>query len=195
MKFSNLCSLLLLFSALLIGGCYLGSITDFSESDIAGKPNLMYNPDFELGEYEAAGFPQHWVSLDSQPGDIVWDNAVAQQGEKSLRIEAERKINLVSEAFSLDPIGVYYARIYAKSQHKLAQNVRIKFITFDRNGKQLDKFSKTIMVSNEWIPVNITTGFFKSGAVYGRIIISVDSRAGDSIWLDNAGCYKVYEIK
>jgi hypothetical protein len=180
---------------MLIGGCYLGSISDFSESDIAGKVNLLHNPGFELGEYAAENFPQNWVSLDFQPNEIIWDNEFAQQAERSLRIEAGRKISLVSEAFSIDPIGVYYARIYAKTANKLSQNVRIKFVTFNKNGKQLDKFSESMMVSDEWIPVNITTGFFKSGAVFGRIIITVDSRAGDPLWLDNAGCYKVYEIK
>ncbi len=179
----------------IISSCFYGSISDFSEEDINGQKNELYNPSFEEGEYAAVNMPTGWVALDAKPHDIVWDNEFAKDGGKSLRIDANKKIVLVSEAFSLKPNNVYYSRVFARTQDEFTQNVSISFVTFNKNGKKLDKFSITHQVGNKWEPVNITTGFFKGSAVFGRVVITVNTRSGHPVWLDQTGSYMVYEIK
>jgi hypothetical protein len=179
----------------MVSSCFYGSISDFSEADIKGKENELYNPDFEEGEYSAETIPEGWVALDAKPNDIIWDNQFAKDDGKSLRIDTDKKVVLVSEAFSLKPNNVYYSRVFARTKDEFTQNVSISVVTFNKNGKKLDKYSVTHQVADKWKPVNITTGFFKGSAVFGRVIITVNTSKGHPVWLDQAGSYLVYEIK
>lgn len=195
-KFTRAFSLILLTAITLgLASCYFGSISDFSEIDIVGLPNELYNPSLELGDYQSEFLPSGWLSLDSKPGDLIWDNEIFRDEKKSIRVQSGRKVSIISEAFNINPTHVYYSRIFAKSKDKSSSPVTISFVAFDKKGKKVDKFSNTLFISDSWKPVNITTGFFKGSAVFGRLVITVDSKKVNPIWLDEAGCYKVYEIK
>jgi len=178
----------------IIAGCYYGSISDFSETDIVGLENGLHNPSFEDGEYAPDHLPSGWISLDAKAGELVWDNSVSKDQARSLRVEEDGKVALVSEAFDIKPSNVYYSRVFTKGD-RISQKVTISFVTFNKNGKKLDKFSESHNVLGEWIPVSITTGFFDGAAVFGRLIITIDSKSGYNLWLDDAGSYVVYEIK
>ncbi|MCK4957232.1 MAG: hypothetical protein KAS49_06310 [Candidatus Cloacimonetes bacterium] len=185
----------LLLVAFMLSSCFLGSISDFSEKDIRDNENEIYNCSFEQGEYGINNFPDGWFSLDSKEGEIVWENTVSQDGNKSIKINGKHDASIISEAFNINPAGVYYSRCFAKTKDNLALPVRISFIAFNKNGKKVGKFSRTTVVSDKWIPVNITTGFFNGSAVFGRLVITVKAQKDYPVWLDNVGNFKVYEIK
>lgn len=180
---------------ILLSSCYFGSISDFSEADIHDNKNEVFNSGFELGEYSSDTYPEDWISLDANENNIFWDNSISHSGEKSLKIDTNKKVNIVSEAFNIDPLGVYYSRSFIKSKDNLAQSVTISFIAFNKNGVKVDKFSNTILVSDEWSIINLTTGFYHADAVFGRIVLTVKTKKDHPIWLDDVVSYKVYKIK
>ena len=179
-----------------LSSCFFGTVMDFSEKDINGKENEVYNASFENGEYDPDEIPVGWSLLDNKSGYILWDNEVSRTGLKSLRIQNPKdKINIISDAFQIDADHVYYSRFFVKTNYDSNQLITIRFLAFDANGNRVSKFSENDLPKQDWTQIDITSGFLKSTARFGRIIISIPKKPDKIYWLDDIESYAVYRIQ
>jgi hypothetical protein len=182
--------------ALITAGCFFGSIIDFSEQDIKGKENEVFNSSFEEGEFEVDRIPLGWNVLNDLKNTISSDTEVFNSGKRSFKISHPKKrITLISESFPIDPEGVYYSRCSLKTNYKSNHAVEILFVAFDAKGKQVNKYKAKGYPDENWSKVMMTTGFFKSNARFGRIIISFPNRQDKIFWLDDVESYMMYQIQ
>ncbi|OPX26465.1 MAG: hypothetical protein B1H06_05645 [Candidatus Cloacimonas sp. 4484_143] len=179
-----------------LSSCFLGTVMDFSEKDINGKENEVYNASFENGEYSPDKMPDGWSLLDNKLDHILWDNEISRTGLKSLKVQhPKNKINLISDAFPIDANYVYYSRFFVKTNYDSNQLITIRFLAFDVNGNRVSKFSENDIPKQDWTQIDITSGFLKSTARFGRIIISIPKKSDKIYWLDNIESYAVYKIQ
>ena len=179
-----------------LSSCFLGTVMDFSEKDINGKENEVYNTSFENGEFASNEVPDGWSLLDNKSDYIVWDNEISRTGLKSLKVQhPKNKINLISDAFPIDANYVYYSRFFVKTNYDSNQLITIRFLAFDVNGNRVSKFSENDIPKQNWTQIDITSGFLKSTARFGRIIISIPKKSDKIYWLDDIESYAVYKIQ
>ena len=179
-----------------LSSCFFGTVMDFSEKDINGKENEVYNASFENGEYDPDEMPDGWSLLEDKSDNILWDNEISRTGLKSLKIQhPKNKINLISDAFSIDADYVYYSRFFVKTNYDSNQLITIRFLAFDANGNRVSKFSENELPKQDWTQIDITSGFLKSTARFGRIIVSIPKKPDKIYWLDDIESYAVYKIQ
>lgn len=187
---------LLLILLVIISSCFFGSIMNFSEKDIVGKENVVFNPSFENGEFEANSMPEDWMVLNKPENQIFWDDNYRHSGGKSLKIQYPKsKINIISDAFPIDAEAVYYSRCFVKSSYQSNHPVTIRFLAFNSKGKRVNKFSSKGYPGEDWTQIDLTSGFLKSTARFGRIIISIPKKPDKIFWLDDIDSYNVYKIQ
>lgn len=181
---------------IILSGCFFGSVMNFSEKDIKGKENEVYNTSFEDGEYSSNKLPDGWSLLKSDSDYIFWDNETSRTGAKCLKVEhLKDKINIISDAFPIDADYIYYSRFFVRTNYDSNHLITIRFIAFDTKGNKVSKFSENGLPKKEWTQIDITSGFLKSTARFGRIIISIPSKSDKIYWLDDIESYAVYRIQ
>ena len=179
-----------------LSSCFLGSVMDFSEKDIKGKENEVYNSSFESGEYDQYKLPDGWFLLEDTFDYVSWDNENPHTGSNSLRVQhPSDNINIISDAFQIDADYVYYSRFFVKTNYNSNQSITIRFLAFDSKGKRVSKFSENGLPKQDWTQIDITSGFLKSTARFGRIIISIPKKSDKIYWLDDIESYAVYRIQ
>jgi len=180
----------------LLSSCFIGTVMNFSEKDIKGKENEVYNSSFENGDYDPDRLPDGWSLLDDKSNNILWDEDISCTGLKSLKIyNPKKKINLISDAFPIDADYVYYSRFFVKTNYDSNHLITIRFLAFDANGNRVSKFSENDLPKQDWTQIDLTSGFLKSTARFGRIIISIPKKSDKIYWLDNIESYAVYRIQ
>ena len=182
--------------AVLLSSCFIGTVMNFSEKDIKGKENEVYNSSFENGDYDPDRLPDGWSLLDDKSNNILWDDEISCTGLKSLKIyNPKKKINLISDAFPIDADYVYYSRFFVKTNYDSNHLITIRFLAFDANGNRVSKFSENDLPKQDWTQIDLTSGFLKSTARFGRIIISIPRKSDKIYWLDDIESYAVYRIQ
>ena len=185
------------FSIIMFTGCFFGSTLNFSEKDAEGKENLVFNPDFEGGEYNYNEVPLGWMVLNkTKPEAVVtWDSEIAHSGEKSVCVSIENsEVSLISEAFDINFQFAYYNRLFLMSDKWTGEGITCYFVTFDENGKIRNEISQKTSLQTEWSKLEFSTGFFKKEAKYARIVINFDIKGKRKIWVDNVGSFNVYQF-
>ncbi|MDP8203053.1 MAG: hypothetical protein P9L95_00820 [Candidatus Tenebribacter mawsonii] len=181
---------------IILSSCFFGSVMNFSEKDIKSNENEVFNTSFESGDYDSQKLPESWFLLEDTSDYITWDNENPHTGSKSLKVEYPKdKINIISDAFPVDADQVYYSRLFVKTNYNSNQSITIRFLAFDAKGKRVSKFSKTGLPKQDWTQIDITSGFLKSTARFGRIIISIPIKSDKIYWLDDIESYAVYRIQ
>ena len=181
---------------IVLSSCFFGSVMDFSEKDIKDNENEVFNTSFEIGEYDPQKLPDGWFLLEETSEYITWDNKNPYTGSKSLKVEYPKdKINIISDAFPIDADQVYYSRLFVKTNYNSNQSITIRFLAFDSKGKRVSKFSNNGLPKQDWTQIDITSGFLKSTARFGRIIISIPRKSDKIYWFDNIESYAVYRIQ
>ncbi|MDP8268859.1 MAG: hypothetical protein P9L97_09045 [Candidatus Tenebribacter davisii] len=179
-----------------LSSCFFGSVMDFSEKDIKDKKNEVFNTSFEIGDYDLHKLPDGWYLLEDTSKYILWDNETSKTGSKCLKIENPKdKINIISDSFPIDADHVYYSRLFMKTNYNSNQSITIRFLAFDEKGKRVSKFSEHGLPRQDWTQIDITSGFLKSTARFGRIIISIPRKSDKIYWLDDIESYAVYRIQ
>ena len=182
--------------SIIISGCVFGSISNFSEKDIKDAENVVFNSSFELGNTDETKVPEGWMVLDELENTVSWDKNTAFGGEKCLKIShAKTKVSIISDAFPIDPASVYFTKCMMKSNYKSNHAVTFRFLAFDSKGKQVNKFSEKYYPETDWATMGLTTGFFKTSARFGRIVISFPSKSDKVFWVDDLESYSVYRIQ
>lgn len=187
---------ILIFLVLIVAGCFSGFVMNFSEDDIKNEENIIQNSGFEEGNYNYTALPEKWIIMDKPDKTIFWDKDVFHNGEKSLKINnPAKKINIVSDSFSIDPGAVYFVKAYIKSDRVTSKQIILNFIVFDKEGKKLNQFKKAFYPTADWTPIKLTAGFFKSGAKFARVIISVPRKRDGTFWIDDVNTYNIHSFK
>ena len=177
-------------------GCFFGSLSQFSDEEIAGKENLIPNSGFEEGTYNYDILPEHWLIVNKPHFEIFWDRTNGFAGEKSLKIQSpSEEINLFSDAFNIDPGAIYYSRCFVKSNRQNAAPVTLYFLAFNLEGKKVNRFSSKIIPKQEWTEINLSSGFLKGDALFGRVVISFPKSKDVTYWIDNVETYEVYKLR
>ncbi len=178
-------------------GCFFGSTLEFSEKDAEGKENLVFNADFEGGDFKYDEVPLGWMILHKTKPEavITWDNNVAYSGEKSACITVDNsEVSLISEAFDINFQYAYYNRLFMKSDKWIGDGITCYFVTFDDKGKIRNEISQKTSLQTEWSKLEFSTGFFKKEAKYARIVINFDVKGKRKIWVDDVGSFNVYQF-
>jgi len=180
----------------ILSSCFFGSVMNFSEKDINGKKNEVYNSSFEKGEFNPNILPEGWSLLKEASDYISWDNELSRTGSNCIKVEhSEDKINIVSDAFPIAADQIYYSRFFVKANYNSNHLITIRFVAFDANGKRVSKFSENGLPQKDWTQIDITSGFLKSTARFGRVIISIPSKSDKIYWIDDVESYAVYRIQ
>lgn len=191
-----LMALLMLF----ISSCFVSSSLAYSESQTQDVPNLLFNPSFNPYSLDPATALRGWT-LDSDPsgsplGKVVIDTGTALEGKTSIRVDAsERAVILISDSFKVIRYGGYYIRVGTRSTSSEMPEVTLRFITFKDNGKIYNRFRKKIKTDPEWTKSSISAGFLKPGVSFGRVAILIPPFKDGSVWIDDAGCWKVHHFR
>ena len=180
---------------ILLIGCGVGFVVDFREQNIDFEENMIVNSGFEKGNYYNDNLPENWFVLEKTNGRIFWDNEIALNGKKSLRIQnPDQKISILSDAFSINSQAVYLCKAYIKNANVSTNPVIISFYAFDKNGKKVNKFSQKVYTHKKWTELKLTSGFLKSGAKYGRVKITIPHERKNTFWLDDVGCFYIHSF-
>lgn len=183
---------------LILSSCFVGSSLIFFESDTVGKTNLVRNHGFNTNELAEQSLPQGWTLMNAStrvPESIAVDYTESIEGDNSLRIDASpNAVMIVSEAFPVRRYGGYYVRVKLRSDHLLNQKVQLHFITFNPNGKTLNRFKSKLRPQTEWKNLLLSAGFIREGARFGRVAILIPPFAQGSIWIDDAGAWEVHSF-
>ncbi len=181
---------------IILSSCFFGSVMNFSEKDIIGKKNEVYNSSFENGEFNPNILPEGWSLLDEASDYVAWNSEISRSGSKCIKVEhSEDKINIVSDAFPIDADQIYYSQFFVKANYNSNHLITIRFVAFDTNGKRVSKFSENGLPNTEWTQIDITSGFLKSTARFGRVIISIPRKSDKIYWIDDIESYAVYRIQ
>jgi len=181
---------------IILSSCFFGSVMNFSEKDINGKINEVYNSSLENGEFNQNILPEGWSLLENGSDYVEWNSDLSRTGSKCLKVEhSENRINIISDAFPIDADQIYYSRFFVKTNYNSNHLITIRFVAFDTNGKRVSKFSENGLPKSDWTQIEITSGFLKSTARFGRIIISIPSKSDKIYWIDDIESYAVYKIQ
>jgi len=190
---------LFIFLFLILGGCYSGSTLHYMDTGEVKAPNLVANPSFEHGNQLISSAPANWYVITSSKELITpmeLDSTVTLAGKYSLKIpKCDQNMYLVSDAFRINPKGVFFVRCFLKSATAMKKPVKIHFWTYDSAGNKKNSFQKSLKLKPEWNQVSITAGFLKKNTAFGRIAIFIPKDTGNQIWLDDTGCYMVHELE
>ena len=181
---------------IILSGCFFGSLSQFSDEEIAGKENLIQNSGFEEGNFKFDILPKHWLIINKPELEVFWDKTVSFKGERSLEIKnPSEEINLFSDAFNINPSSIYYSRCYVKADKPVSAPITIYFLTFNLKGKRMNRFVGKVIPKQQWTEINISSGFLKSTALFGRIVISFPKNKDITYWGDNVETYEVYKLR
>lgn len=188
-------SMLAMLTMLLLSSCFVGSSLLFLESETTDKPNLVFNPGFELTPQEKR-MPSGWLLIDSTrelEEPIACDTLQALEGKYSLRIEKSNKHQIiVSDAFPINSQSGYFIKASARSTAERGPKIKLRFITYNNSGKIRNKFSTSIRSNQNWKKSSISAGFLKSDAMFGRVLLQIPPTNGETLWIDGVGCYRVH---
>lgn len=180
----------------LIIGCSSGFVMNFSEDDVKNEKNIIPNSGFEDGDYNYTATPEKWIIMDKPTKTVFWDKEIYKSGEKSLKITYPQKtIKLISDSFAINPGAVYFMKAYIKSDKVTSKQVNLDFIVFDKEGKKINQFKKNFYVTANWTPLTLTAGFFKSGAKFARVIVSIPRKPDGIFWIDDVEAYNIHSFK
>ncbi|MCF7857921.1 MAG: hypothetical protein K9N07_01150 [Candidatus Cloacimonetes bacterium] len=186
--------ILVLFA--ILSSCFWGSVMNFSEKDIKDKENVVYNSGFENDEFDPQIIPDGWFDLENTPEYLAWDNTDSHAGSRSLKVNfPKQNITIISDSFPIDADYVYYSRFFVKTNYNSNDTITIRFLAFDSKGKRVGKFSDKGLPEKEWTQIDITSGFLKSTARFGRIVISISEKPDKIYWLDDIESFAVYRIQ
>jgi hypothetical protein len=186
----------MLFSLIiLLSGCGT-HIYLFTREEFLDKVNLMENSGFEVVNNAGSELPEGWIVLDDYRNKILVDSQIAHSGEKSLKIKMPgEKINLTSDSFNVNPSCSYYCRCFIRANKTSNDPVVFYFFTFDQDSHQVNRFSQRVYPSEEWTAVEITTDNMNMNSAFGRIVLSIPSKADLDIWIDDVESYTICENK
>ena len=189
-----------LFYILLIGfvlsSCGVGFVMNLTDSDLEESLNMIFNSGFENGDYNYESIPPDWVVLDDKDEKVFWDNEIAHNGSKSLKFqETNQKFTLISEAFPLNTQAIYHTRCYVKAKKLFTKNVQIFFHAFDKNGKEVNQYHRKMLPDQNWKALELTSGFLKSSAKFGRVTIMIPHDEDNSYWIDDVKCYHLHSFQ
>jgi hypothetical protein len=189
----NYLLIVLLFA--LISGCFFSTISNFSEKDIEGKENLVLNSSFEDGEYHMKNLPEGWTILNQPENVVTWDSGTAHNSKKCLKFTyPTEKVNLISESFPVQATAVHYTKCFVKVNRPIKEQVALRFLAFDANGKKMNTYSKKITPKMDWTIIELTTGFFKPNTKFGRIIVTIPRKTNAIFWIDEIESYDVHRM-
>ncbi len=181
---------------ILLTGCFFQTLSQFSEDDILDKKNIISNSGFESGKYEFDKIPDKWLILNKPENLVFWENGIHHNGERCLKIRnPNQKINLFSDAFNIHPENIYYSHCYVRADKSSNAHITLLFLAFDISGKRVNRFSRKIKPGKEWSKVELTTGFFKNSALFGRVVVSIPKKSNVTFWIDDVESYKVYKFR
>ncbi len=189
-------SLLAVLAMLFTSSCFVGSSLLFLESETTDKPNLVFNPGFELSPTQEKRMPSGWVLIDSArelEEPISCDTTRVLEGSNALRIGQSNKYQMiVSDAFPINSQSGYFIKASAVSTATRGPKLKVRFITYNNSGKIRNKFSSSIRPGQDWKKSSISAGFLKNDAVFGRVILLVPPTGEETVWIDDVGCYRVH---
>lgn len=192
--------LLLVIMLFSISACFVSSSLNFTDSDIKDAPNLITNPGFNAYSLDPETALKGWsVALEppnAKGTRVIVDATEALEGKTSLRIDAsENAVIVYSEPFNVIRYGGYYLKASAKSNSPENPEVQIRFIGFKENGKTANRYTRKIKTKEQWTTGTISSGFIRPGVKSGRLAILIPPFKEGSIWIDNAGCWKVHHFR
>lgn len=190
--------LLTVFFSLVLGSCFLGSSMLFLESDSQNQPNLVLNPNFEYQDKSNSNYPAGWL-LVSNSNDAVepvsLDSTVFVSGGKSVKFtNINRDMLLVSDAFKINYTGGFFIKCSVKSAKPMQKAARLHFWAYNAAGTKKNQFSKTIKTKSDWKKTTLSAGFLKNSVTFARIAIYIPKDSNNTIWIDDIGCYQVYQF-
>ncbi|NLK49910.1 MAG: hypothetical protein GX294_04610 [Candidatus Cloacimonetes bacterium] len=192
--------LLLILIAMLLSSCIVRSSLTFTEAQTQDKINLLTNPSFNPYSLDPQTALRGW-RVDTDPpdqelGKIVIDTANAMDGKTSVRIDAsDHAVILISDSFEVIRYGGYYISSAVRSNSPEMPEVELRFIAFKENGKIYNSFKKKIKTQPEWSKESISAGFIRPGVKRGRVAIMIPPFEEGSVWIDDAGCWKVHHFR
>lgn len=181
-----------------MSSCFMGSSLLFLEPDDPNARNLVLNPGFETADKKNTELPAGWLVVStstdqSEPVKITSD--VIYAGRKSLQIENTRKnMYLVSEAFHINYVGGYYAKMSVLAKKKMPKSAKLYLWVYDAAGNKLHTFQKSIKGTTKWKKATISAGFLKDESTFARVAIFIPKDTHNTIWLDEIGCYVVHKF-
>ncbi len=184
--------------SLLLGSCFLGTSMIFLESDSNDKPNLVQNPDFEDIDIQNPDNPASWILVSNsndkvEPAGV--DSTVSFSGKKSFKItNNSRDILLVSDAFKINFTGGFFVKCSMKSAKPMLKAARVHFWTYNDAGSRKNKFSKAFKTKADWKKATISAGFLSNSVTFARIAIYIPRDTDNTVWIDDVGCYQVYQF-
>lgn len=183
-----------------LSACFVSSSLNFSDADIKDAPNLITNPGFNAYTLDPETALRGWsVALEppnARGTRVIVDATEALEGKTSLRIDAsDNAVIVYSEPFDIIRYGGYYLKLFAKSNSSENPTVHLRFIGFKENGKTANRYTKKIKTSEQWTSGSISSGFLRPGVKSGRLAILIPPFKDGSIWIDNAGCWKVHHFR
>lgn len=183
---------------LFLSSCFMGSSLYFLEPDDPNAKNLVINPGFETADKKSPELPAGWLVVSTstdQSEPVKITSEVIYAGRKSLQIENTRKnMYMVSEAFHINYVGGYYAKMSILAKKKMPKRARLYLWVYDAGGNKLHTFQKSIKGTTKWKKATISAGFLKEKATFARLAIFIPKDPNNTIWLDETGCYVVHKF-
>lgn len=188
----NIKLLLLVVLVALLAGCTGYSKLLIEDALKEGKPNLLYNGDFEIYQEEINDILPGWT-LDKSDEDIVSiDTTRSFSGDMSLKIDQPSgEIQLISGSFPVYHRNIYGIRFSAKSSLKRVP-VQVNLLTFKSNGKIKNRFKNTVIIEKQWGTYYLRGDFLNSASEFGRIFFTIPANESD-ILIDDISCTNVLQ--
>jgi hypothetical protein len=184
--------------SLFLGSCFLGSSLLFEEPNSSDIPNLVTNCCFETPDTHNPLHPAGWLLVSNATDKIEpvsLDSTVFLNGKYSLKIENNsHDMFLVSDAFKINFTGGFFIKASVKSAKPMDKSVKINFWTYNNNGIKKNSYSKSIKPKTDWRKGTISAGFLSNAATFGRVAIFIPKNTDNTIWIDDTGCYQVYQF-
>jgi len=183
---------------LLLGSCFMGSSLLFLESDSLNRPNLVGNPGFENPDKRDSNHPADWLLVSNSNESVepvALDSTEFVAGKNSVRFtNNSRDLLFVSDSFKINFTGGYFIKCSLKSAKPMQKAARVQFWAYDAAGSRKDVFSKSIKAKSEWKKATISAGFLKNSVTFARIAIFIPKDTNNTVWIDDVGCYQVYQF-
>jgi hypothetical protein len=181
----------------LICSCSNNSLL-YLEVERPNLPNLVHNPSFERHDNKSMNNPENWYVISSSTDldePVALDSTVYVSGKSSLKIiQCDKNIFILSDAFKVNYQGMFYARCYLKSSRAMRKATKIYFWAYDSAGNKKNSFQKSYKITTDWHKAALNAGFLKNSVNFARIAIFIPQDKGNTVWLDEAGCYMVHEL-
>ncbi len=172
-------------------GCSVGTISNYAQKEINSPDNLIHNSGFELSD-DGLDQPEGWVIMQDEEFYLCTQDEM-NSGYTCLKIEeSTSKTSIISEAFPIDPAGVYLSRCFIRTEQSDHAPVELHLITFDDEGNKLNVYTETLNPSCKWEEIRLTSGFFPQKATKARIAIVVPESG--SLLVDDVESYKMHRF-